>query len=277
MRYALLADIHSNIHALDAVLEDLAQQQPVDEIIANGDSINGGPAPREVIMRLQSINATVIRGNHEQYVLNADAELRETPDIDRPLWSPSYWTLAKCTTDDLIWMDALPMRIVREDIAIMHGSPNDLRGGIRQDTPDENIPEDFLSIEASTIVTAHTHIPFVRNWRGKQLINPGSVGMPLDDNPAAAYIILTVTPVSAAFEFRRVPYDVRPVLQLARDSGLLAEGGLMSRVLLAESLTGRRFIVPFITRVQRLTEQGVSEADALQTAYDEQGLELYLQ
>jgi putative phosphoesterase len=276
MRYAILADIHSNIHALDAVLADLATQPAVDEMIVNGDSINAGPAPRAVLERLYALNATVLMGNHEQYVLQAAETLVNENGQYRPSWQPSYWTLEQCTTADLDYVRNLPRSIVRGDVAIMHGAPDNLRGGVRHDTPDSQVSPSFLDIEQPVIITAHTHVPFMRNWRGKQLVNPGSVGMPLDDNPAASYCILNFSAESLAVEFRRVAYDVAPVKQMAEEVGLLAAGGTMSYVLLAETLHGKRYIVPFMRRVQELISQGIDEQTALDTSYAELGLTLDL-
>src|SRR5688500_2479272 len=106
MRLAILADIHSNYPALEAVLADLATQG-VDEVIVAGDAVNGAPFVREVQDTLYEQGWRMVRGNHEQYMLDCDG-YPTCSTYPPELWKSFYWALGYLHADDLAFMAALP-------------------------------------------------------------------------------------------------------------------------------------------------------------------------
>src|SRR5258708_13429816 len=91
MRIAILADIHANVSALEAVIADLELTQP-DRVIVAGDFQNRGPFPREVTYRLFALGWTLLRGNHEDYVIIQTEPAIVVDQIDTYSWQPPLWT-----------------------------------------------------------------------------------------------------------------------------------------------------------------------------------------
>lgn len=262
MKLAILADIHSNFPALEAVFEDLQQIQ-VDEIIVVGDAINGAPFPCEVLALLRSQAVTLLLGNHEQYVLQVKSD-HQHGLYESLRWGNVRWTAEQLDQTDVAFIQTWALEIERSGVLIMHGSPGNLFGGIQPNEADSVITERFGNVKHRWVVTAHTHRPFIRQWRDLTLINPGSVGMPLDRNPAACYAILTFTDESLMVTPRRVTYNTRLVKEAAYERGWLEAGGNISRLFLHEIMTGQPVLVEYLTRVQNaIDQQHLSEIEAL--------------
>ena len=263
MRLAVIADIHSNLPALEAVLADI-NAVGVDEIIVAGDAINGGPFPSEVLDCLLDRNLTVLMGNHEEYVL--DCHNPNSNGIYQKIrWGSVRWTAEQLSDEQINYVHTFPMSTEWNDVLINHGSPGNLFGGIQPNAPDTLIEERFGAVQHQWVITAHTHMPWVRQWQHLTLINPGSVGMPLDDNPAASYVILTRTQQSLLVQHRRVTYDTKLVEQATIERGLLEAGGKIAYTLLQETMTGKHLLVDYLRRVQMLIdEQGFTDEEALE-------------
>jgi putative phosphoesterase len=202
VRIALLSDIHANLAALDAVLEDMP---PVDAFIFSGDAIGYYAQPNEVCTRLRALGALCVRGNHDNYVTGA-----ADPDAGRRAAYATDWTRETLTPDNLAWLATLPaeLRIEREGrtIIVRHASPWDEETYLYPDS--ERLSEVALA-EHEIMVLGHTHHPMVRAAGEGLLINPGSVGQPRDWDPRAAYAVLSLP--SGEVEFRRAAYDVAAV------------------------------------------------------------------
>jgi putative phosphoesterase len=263
MRLAVIADIHSNLPALEAVLDDI-RRMDIDNIIVAGDSINGGPFPAEVLDCLHGMNLLVLMGNHEQYILDCHNP-KGNGLYENGRWGSVHWTVEQLSDEQLDYVRALPMFTEWNGVLINHGSPDNLFGGIQPSAPDKLIEERFGSVRQQWVITAHTHMPWVRQWRHLTLINPGSVGMPLDDNPAASYVILTRTSDGLLIQHRRVVYNTKLVEQASIERGLLESGGKIAQILLQETMTGKHLLIDFLHRVQKLIdEQGLSDVEAIE-------------
>lgn len=260
MRIAVIADVHSNYPALEATLDDIAHFG-VDEIIVAGDSVNGGPFPAEVIDRLEAERYPVLLGNHEQYVLDFNQPTK-SDFYTRLRWGSVHWTASQLHAQHLDLIKTWPHATERRGVLMVHGSPDDLRGGVSPKTTDSQIEERFGNVQHRWVVTAHTHQPFVRQWRHLTLINPGSVGMPLDGNPMAAYAVLTFTDEGLMVQHRRVAYDVQVIETATRERGLLEMGGSIAYLMMRESMLGRHFLSPYLRQVQAAIDSGLSEDEA---------------
>src|SRR5690606_7069184 len=126
MRLAIFADIHGNLPAMEAVLADI-DRLSVDQIIINGDLVNGGPFPREVLDIIYQRKLALIRGNHEQYVINYHHDPAQFP---LPQWHPVHWTYQQLNPDDIAFLEQTPESIEFENLLIVHGAPGRLSGGI---------------------------------------------------------------------------------------------------------------------------------------------------
>lgn len=267
MRIAIISDIHSNLTALQAVLADI-ETQMVGEIIVAGDAINGGASAREVLDIIYQRELRMVVGNHEQYVIDA-VDQPPSPEFP-PEWGTSYWTAAQLTSVDMDYLRGLPRLVEIDGIAIMHASPHDLWRGFYVDTTDEEIIEhwDFLSEQYR--VTAHTHKPLTAPWRGKMFINPGSVGMPLDGNPMASYVVLSKLDGRFIIQHRRVAYDIAETIQAAEQSGLLDPaqnpGYRFAQSFMYQIETGMAHINHFTQAIYTLEAQGLSRLEAIAQA-----------
>ncbi len=245
MRIAILADIHGNKTALDAVVEDL-QNQRVERVIVAGDLVNRGPANREVVEAVQALGWEVIQGNHDQLVV--DWVRRKVPAewYTDPLWRPLEW-VARQVGERVRELEGLPAcaRVQvpgAQPVLIVHGSPRHNREGLHPFLRDEKVAEILDGVEEPVVVCAHTHIPLDRRVGRWRVINPGAVGTPFNRDPRAHYTIFTLGRDGTwEVEFRRVNYDRRPVLRAFEESGYLA-CGLMAHIFYSEFLHARSLL-----------------------------------
>jgi diadenosine tetraphosphatase ApaH/serine/threonine PP2A family protein phosphatase len=195
----LLYDVHGNLAALDAVLAD-ARAQGGSAFLLGGDYALFGPQPVETLARLQELDATWIRGNGERWTAHPDAA------PDNPVVQGAIAASRDALDgDDIATLDHLPTSVRLHDTLYVHGSPlSDVRSFLP--TPAEDEDELLEGTDTPRLVFGHTHLPFrrVSARRGIELVNPGSVGMPFDGDPRAAWAL--VHP-DRRVEHRRVPYD----------------------------------------------------------------------
>jgi diadenosine tetraphosphatase ApaH/serine/threonine PP2A family protein phosphatase len=190
----LLYDVHGNLPALEAVLDDASD---VDRWLLGGDYALFGAWPGETVERLRELDAHWIRGNGERWTADPAA----APEEVRAAISWCAGMLGRDVVDEL---NDLPQTHTVEETLYCHGSPG---SDVESFQPEPADDEDELlqGIESTRVVFGHTHLPFVRRSdSGIELINPGSVGMPFDGDPRAAYAVLGD---DDAVEHRRVEYD----------------------------------------------------------------------
>ncbi len=160
----VIADVHGNLPALEAVLAHPAAQQ-CNEIISLGDHVNFGPQSRQVHDRLTSLGATLLLGNHEERLLRpADAE------FDGYNWRLMRWTAQQMQGVDL----RLPTDLQRGNIIFTHGTPGDPYHLVQPwEVPAllDTLPEGTL------LLSGHNHTPWDVTHQGRRAINPGSTGM----------------------------------------------------------------------------------------------------
>ena len=193
---AVLYDIHGNITALDEVLAEAAEIG-VDRYLLGGDYGTPSPAPLETLERLRALpNATWIRGNGERW-------LREPP-LDRPDVMEAYGLFSGGIPDDEVeWLYGLPARAELDGVLYVHGSPlaDDESFAPRPQDGEERL---LAGEQDRTIVFGHSHQQFRRPGpNDTDLVNAGSVGMPLDGDVRAAWATW-----HGDFDFRRTEYDV---------------------------------------------------------------------
>lgn len=221
MRIAAVSDIHGNLNALEAVLEDIGRRG-ADLIVNLGDIVSGPLQPKETAERLMGLALPTIRGNHERQLLAlnpADAGSR----------SGDQYAAANITAAQREWLAALPAtRWLSDEVFLCHATPtSDVDCYLENIRDGELIPASLVEIEARTggctaslILCGHSHIPRVVRTRGGQLIvNPGSVGSqayrghhPVPHalelgSPHARYAIVERRAAQWITELLAVPYD----------------------------------------------------------------------
>ncbi|MDP9373985.1 MAG: metallophosphatase family protein [Chloroflexota bacterium] len=230
MRVLLIADIHANLIALEAVVEDAG---PVDAVWCLGDVVGYGPRPNECCAWVEEHAAATVVGNHDRACLGR-LDLREFNASAR---QATRWTIDRLTPRAHDWLDGLPERVVEGDRTLVHGSPRDpvweyILG------PAQALPS-FGHFDTDLCLVGHTHIPAVfseaplrRGERphkpghgesialtaGRYIVNPGSVGQPRDGDPRAAYALYD--PEARRIEFRRLAYDIGATQRQMAGEGL---------------------------------------------------------
>jgi len=228
MRYAILADIHANLEALQAVLED-TRQQNCTHYVCLGDVVGYGANPKECLDLIKSMNMPVVKGNHDEYISVDD----DPEGFNDAAAEAVTWTRAQLTPEDRKWLRELKYFRLVANFSIVHAT---------LDAP-QRWGYVFEKLEAAASFTyqntqvcffGHTHVPvaFVRDTtvRGgtyskfrvepgkKYFVNVGSIGQPRDGNPKAAYVIYDMA--QQTIELRRLDYDIASAQKKIRAAGL---------------------------------------------------------
>ncbi len=215
MRIALLADIHGNNVALEAVLKDLAAQPPVDHLIILGDLFVFGPEPNEVFDTMQRLpQARYIMGNTDRYLL----EKKYPMQPDGGSWQDSLlasfqWTSEHIVPEAIEFLHSVPtsqsITADRWHMLVVHGSPRSDEEGITAQTTCPDLARMGVPVGTSVLAAGHTHIPMDRTMCNMRVINCGSIGLPFDGIPRASYAIVTHLPQNqTAVDMRRIDYDI---------------------------------------------------------------------
>ena len=255
-RIAVLADIHGNIPALDAVIKDIHSQAP-DEVLVGGDLVGRGPQGDAVIRRIAQEGWRCVRGNHEDYMLGF--RRREVPQAwwSAEEWSAARWMAAELSEEAVAYIDALPFSITsaaQPDLVLCHGTPRSHSEGLGAWSADALLSEHLRAITGSLLVCAHTHRPMSRVVPEGMVVNTGSVGMPFNGDTRAQYVILERHRTSWRAAFRQVEYDLRAIFEVYDRVGFLEEGGVTATLLRLELEHARPFLVPFLKWAE-LTER----------------------
>ena len=216
MRLAVLADVHSNLHALQAVLADVDRVAP-DGIWVAGDLVGYKPWPNEVLEILRERHVRAIRGNHDRAAIGG-----ETFRFNELAAEAIRWTRVHLAPAGVGYLKELEDRtrssMPEGLVAMYHGSPRDDDEYVPPWAADESI---VRAAGAPYVILGHTHLPMVNRFRSGLLVNPGSVGQPRDGNARAAWGVLDLT--QRSFEVRRVGYDIDAVASEIRKAGLPSE------------------------------------------------------
>ena len=210
MRIAILADIHGNLAALDAVLADLRQQKP-DVIYHGGDLAFGGCNPSEVIDCIVQEGWKGVLGNTDEMLWDSSAR----PALEAA--APKLKSLFKVLFDSsgpatcqmigetrLAWLRALPTELRHQNLALTHASPGNLWRAPMETADDAELEKTYKQLNAAIVVYCHIHKPFVRKVGNMTVCNTGSVGSPYDNDPRASYLMIDEGKPAT----RRVAYDV---------------------------------------------------------------------
>jgi diadenosine tetraphosphatase ApaH/serine/threonine PP2A family protein phosphatase len=196
---AVLYDIHGNLSALEAVLAD-AGAAGAEQFLLGGDYALFGPFPRETVAALRGLQTVGrIRGNVDRWSAHPD----QAPN-DELIHDAIVACREAVGEEAIAQLDSLPEQFVHEGTRYCHASPvSDLRSFLP--APGEDEAELLAGVTERRLVFGHTHLAFRRTSEaGIELFNPGSVGMPFDGDPRAAYALLGD---DGSLEHRRVAYD----------------------------------------------------------------------
>lgn len=220
MKLAVISDVHGNLHALDAVLDDIARQG-VAQTVALGDFVSGPFDPRGVADRFIELGLVSVRGNHDRFITDGrrddwviDALARSLLDVRQTAWLaavPATATLGAevllChgtpRDDNTLWLDG-----VGEDGKVFHRSR-------------ESIEAEASGFDYPVLLCGHSHIPrTLRLADGRLVVNPGSVGLPMAmGSTDARYAIVERLDDNWSVSLRAIPYDHEAAARQARSHG----------------------------------------------------------
>jgi len=206
MRIAAIFDIHGNLPALEAVLDDV-RREPVDEIIVGGD-VFPGPMPMEVLSVLDSLDIPLrfITGNGDRVVLTARSG-GDISEVPAPYQNVVRWG-ADVLSDEAArkmagWPATLRARVGGlGDVLFCHATPHNDTDIVTRRTPEERLRQVFEAAGVPLVVCGHTHMQFDRHVGTTRVVNAGSVGMPFG-SPGAYWLLL-----GPGVELRRTAYDL---------------------------------------------------------------------
>ena len=193
MKIAVISDIHGNMPALETVTADIERWQP-DQVIVNGDIVNRGPLSREslewVLARQASAGWQIVKGNHEDYVLECAASNGVKSGPDYEVRQFAHWAYEQ-VADYVPLIAQLPEQksVFAPDgseLRVLHGSMRDNRDGVYPQTTDKELRVQIAPAPA-IFVTGHTHRPLIRQIDETTVVNIGSVGAPFDGNRELSY------------------------------------------------------------------------------------------
>ena len=206
MTIAIISDIHGNLPALEAVLDDIRSTR-VDEIIIGGDVLPG-PMPRESLAKLFDLDipTRLLMGNGDRETL-AQRNGIESSAIPAAFRETIRWVAAQLSADDARMISAWPTTL-RADVDALgsvlfcHATPRNDTDIFTRLTPDARVAPAFAAVDAEIVVCGHTHMQFDRHVGSLRVVNAGSVGMPFGE-PGAYWLLL-----GDDIELRHTPYDL---------------------------------------------------------------------
>jgi predicted phosphodiesterase len=214
MRVAALYDIHGNLPALEAVLQDVRQAE-VDLVVVGGDVLPG-PMPRETLGCLKHLDLSVrfIQGNGEVAVL-AEMAGRDPPGVPEQHRGVIRWVAGQLDPDYERWLAGWPKTLRIEiaglgEVLFCHATPRSDTEIFTRLTPEDRLEPVFAGVNAPLVVCGHTHMQFDRTVGGIRVVNAGSVGMPFGE-PGAYWLLL-----GPGVELRHTPYDLARAAERVR-------------------------------------------------------------
>ncbi|MGD0638008.1 MAG: metallophosphoesterase family protein [Nitrososphaerales archaeon] len=213
---AFVSDVHSNLEALEAVLEDIGER----ETYCLGDIVGYGASPNEVIALLRERRATCILGNHDSAVLSG-----RTSEFNGRAAQAVAWTIRTLGAEGREYLAGLQTSRTIPfgglSVYMTHGSPDDNLGEYVYPATHSDLFGYYLQkLGVQVIALGHTHVPFVWSDREGTVFNPGSVGQPRAGDRRASYALLKADGARVAVEHRAVEYDVEKSAKNIVEAGL---------------------------------------------------------
>ena len=255
MRIAIIADIHGNLTALEAVLARVEQLQ-VERLVVAGDIVVGAPDSAACWARVKALGCPVLRGNHERYVFDFGTP-RAKPEWATERFGPVRWAVAQFDAAARAEMAALPMSLRLPEVPgvlFVHGSPRSDQDLVFPYTPEAELAAKFGGEAERLIVRAHNHYCGVRDWRGGRIVTVGSLGLPLDGTRQAQFTVIerdAAAPGGWRVEHLAVPYDVAAAVRRFHESGYLEAAGPLAELYRREVETAAFHVMPFLEYLRR--------------------------
>ncbi len=247
MKIAVISDIHGNLAALDAVLDDAAAQG-AEQIICAGDVPDPFQDSLKCWQRLSERHIPCLRGNHEDY-----AVAFYTPGQQSRFESANMFPIALVAQhlgpDIACHFAGLPLGLLvegpsQQSVFVCHGTPS---SNVRSyfDGIDGALERELDALDAALVVNGHRHVPWDLSWKNKTLVSSGSVGLPIHGAPKAEYVLLSHLRGVWQVEHRCVDFEVQGTLRSYRESGWIEAGGPLAWLLYDELQCSSRRLSTF--------------------------------
>ena len=273
-RIAVLADIHGNLQALQAVLADLENELPLDGILVAGDMISG-PDQQRVLQKLVDLHAVMIQGNNEQAIARIADGTAPEYFYSAKQFALRRWACDHLDLDQLALIRSLPGKTIfqltgADPIQMAHGSPRNINELVRPDSCAEylgkilklipgrspnQMDEIFQLMTEPVLILRHVHTPWCEQRDGRFVMNPGAVNVPLNGWIGAQYALLHWDRNQWTPEFRAVRYDMEAFRRANQESGFLSTG-LLAQIFLEEAAQGRDISTDFFLLAKQLAVEG---------------------
>lgn len=232
MRYAIIADIHANLAAFTAVLDDIEHRGGAEEVWCLGDVVGYGPDPHQCIELLSQRDHVCVAGNHDWAAIGKMDTSYFNPDAA----AVCRWTAQQLSPEDIQYLESLPLVIEKGDFTLVHGSPREPIWEYLLST--SNAKKNFAYFQSKFCLVGHSHVPLVfRHTKtgacssdqftiniglvlseSRLIINPGSVGQPRDGDPRTSYVIYDSQ--TGMVRLYRVTYDISATQTKMAEHGL---------------------------------------------------------
>ncbi len=229
MEIVLFSDLHGNLSALDA-FQAYLEDHPADRVICLGDVAVNGPQPHEAMARMRRWGIPIVMGNTDDWVL--DPTVRSYQDEDtRFRYEIERWSMEQLSTEDLAFVRTFQPQIELplpggRNLLCCHGAPGSYDTTISSLTPHEELARLIGGTEADVVACGHTHAPMLRQVGSKLVVNPGSLGRPIEYGPDgrghvglwADFARLEVDDKGLRVSFLRIEYNVGAYFEIVRRS-----------------------------------------------------------
>ena len=269
MKVAVLADIHANLAALEAVTEHIERWQPNATLVA-GDIVNRGPRAREcwafVQQRMAQAGWLVLRGNHERYIFEVLNKIETRIGLYDAINDGVRWTLHNL--GDVRALQALPERLSIDTAGgerrRVHASMGRDRDDLKPYHPDDELRLKIAPAPA-VFCCGHTHRSLIRRVDQTLVVNAGSVGASFDGDMRAAYAQIVYDGQGWQAEIMRVPYDYERTARDFELSGYMREAGVCAPIVYKEFQTSRPYLGSWYRRYNDLVLAGkLTAAESVQ-------------
>jgi putative phosphoesterase len=215
VRVLIIADVHGNLAALEAVLAD-----PHDAVICIGDMVGYGPEPAACVRRILNEAELVLRGNHD-HALATGAAPGSPPALEWLAEATLQLGVSQLTAAERMALAELPLRASQTIDGIryhlVHATPTDPLYGYLEPTSD-GWAREVREIGPEVLLVGHNHLQFRHHVAGRTIVSPGSVGQPRHGDARAAYMVIE----DGNFSFCRVAYRVERTAAALERSGIEA-------------------------------------------------------
>jgi predicted phosphodiesterase len=232
VRVLVVADVHSNLSAFEAVIRDAEARGPVDAIWSLGDLVGYGPDPGPCIALLRSYQHAAVAGNHDR----AATGQIDTDDFNAFAAEAAHWTAGALSEEEKRYLQELPDVAVQGEFTLVHGSLRDpvweyllsadaaFEHLALQRTPYGFVGHSHLQLVFAEVMDSQVRGTLLQDGSrlelgdGKVIANPGGLGQPRDGDPRSAYVLLDTD--ERRLSFHRVEYDIERTQKRMRQAGL---------------------------------------------------------